>query len=170
MRAYRSRSLAGPTLAAVLVLASAGLSACGEDDEGALAPDIEAEVPDIRGPEDPDDPYSGLLDEAFAEDLEAYAGQEVTLLADVAEVVSPRVFTVTSPDDAEVGPLLVVATEEAGDVDPEAGQALVVAATPIEAFDAGIVAEELDLDVDTEQLDEWDDQTFLVATVLQPAP
>lgn len=169
MRAYRSRPLAGPTLAAVLALAGAGLSGCAEDDEGALAPDLEAEVPDLRGEGDLDDPYSGVLDAAFFEDLPAYAGQEVTLLAEVAEVVSPRAFTVTAPDDAEVGQVLVVATSDAGDTEPEAGSQVLVAATPVDSFEAGVVVEELGLEVDAAELAEWDEQTFLVAEVLQPA-
>jgi hypothetical protein len=169
VRAYRSRPLAGPTLAAVLALAGAGLSGCAEDDPSS-APDSPVEVPDIRGESDLADPYTGVLDRDFFDDLPAYAGQEVTLLAEVAEVFSPRVFTVTAPDDAEVGEVLVVATEDAGDVDPQAGQALVVAATPVDSFDAGIVLEELALDVDAGQLEEWDGATFLVTTVLEAAP
>jgi hypothetical protein len=168
VRAYRSRPLAGPTLAAVLALAGAGLSGCAEDD-GASAPELEAEVPDIRGEADLDDPYTGVLDAAFYEDLPAYAGQEVTLLAEVAEVFSPRVFTLTAPGDAEVGDVLVVATADAGDVDPQAGRSLVVAATPVDSFEAGVVVDELALDVDAAELEEWDERTFLVAEVLQPA-
>ncbi|SDN76203.1 hypothetical protein [Geodermatophilus sp. DSM 45219] len=169
MRAYRSRPLAGPTLAAVLVLAGAGLSGCAEDDEGALAPDLETEVPDLRGEGDLDDPYIGVLDADFYEDLPAYDGQEVTLLAEVAQVLSPRAFTVTAPDDAEVGEVLVVATPDAGDAEPEAGSQVFVAATPVDSFEAGVVAEELGLEVDVAELAEWDEQTFLVAEVLQPA-
>lgn len=169
MRAHRSRPLAGPTLAAVLALAGAGLSGCAEDD-GASAPELETEVPDIRGEADLDDPYTGVLDAAFYEDLPAYAGQEVTLLAEVAEVFSPRVFSLTAPGDAEAGDVLVVATEDAGDVDPQAGRSLVVAATPVDSFEAGVVVDELALDVDAAELEEWDERTFLVAEVLQPAP
>ena len=170
MRAYRSRPLAGPTLAVFLALAGAGLSGCGDEDDIALAPNSPAEVPDVRGEDDLDDPYTGVLDAAFYEDLPAYAGQEVTLLAEVAEVFSPRVFTLAAPGDAEVGDVLVVATEDAGDVDPQAGQSLVLAATPVDSFEAGVVVDELGLDVDAAELEEWDERTFLVAEVLQPAP
>ena len=154
MCAYRSRPLAGPTLAAVLALAGAGLSGCAEAE--ATAPDLESRIPDLRGEGDLDDAYSGVLDADLYEDLSAYAGQEVTLLAEVAEVVSPRAFTVTAPDDAEVGEVLVVATPDAGDVEPEAGGQVLVAATPVDAFDAGVVVEELGLEVDAAELAEWD--------------
>ena len=169
MRAHPSRQLSGPMLAAVLALAGGGLSACAEDD-GASAPDLEAEVPDIRGEADLDDPYTGVLDPAFYEDLPAYAGQGVTVLGEVAEVLSPRVFTLTAPGDAEGGEARVVATEDAREVDPQAGRSLVVAATPVDSFEAGVVVDELALDVDAAELEEWDERTFLVAEVLQPAP
>ena len=169
MCAYRSRPLAGPTLAAVLALAGAGLSGCAEAEAEATAPDLESRIPDLRGEGDLDDAYSGVLDADLYEDLSAYAGQEVTLLAEVAEVVSPRAFTVTAPDDAEVGQVLVVATSDAGDTEPEAGSQVLVAATPVDSFEAGVVVEELELEVDAAELAEWDEQTFLVAEVLQPA-
>ncbi|TQN42617.1 hypothetical protein FHU33_2023 [Blastococcus colisei] len=166
MRAHRFRPQAGPALAVVLVLAGGGLSACAADDE-ATAPELEVEVPDLRGAEDPDDPYIGLLDAAFREDLEAYARQEVTLLADVAEVLSPQAFTVTSPEGGEVDPVLVVTT--VGDADPRAGQPLYIAATPVRDFQADVVIEELGLDVDPDELEDWEDETFLVATILESA-
>ncbi len=170
MRAHRSRRPGRPALATVLTLMGLLLSGCGEEDANALAPESPVEVPDIRGPEDLDDPYSGVLDAAFREDLEAYTDAEVTLLAEVAEVLSPRAFTVTSPDGEEVDPVLVVTTADSGDVDPRAGQSLIIAATAVEDFDAGVVAEELDVDLDVAQAEEWDDETFLLATVLEPAP
>ena len=46
----------------------------------------------------PTGPYAGPYDQAFAEDLEHYAEQEVTLRAQVQTVVSPVAFTITTPD------------------------------------------------------------------------
>jgi hypothetical protein len=170
VRAFRRRPLAGSTLAAVLALTGAGLSGCAGAEGAAGERGTEVELPDVRGAEDLDDPYNGLLDADFYEDLTAYTGQEVTLLSEVAEVLSPRVFTVTSPEDAEVGPVLVVATQDAGDADPQAGTPLIVAATPVDSLDAAVVTEEFSLDVDPAQLAQWDDQAYLVAEVLAPAP
>ena len=165
----RFQRLTGPGMAVVMALAGGGLSACGGmDDENPLAPSDPVELPDIRGADDIDDAYSGLLDPAFREDLDAYEDIEVTLLADVAEVISPRVFTVTSPDGSDVDPVLVVTTADAGDVDPQAGRPLLIAATPVGDFAARAVAEELGMDLD-ERLEEWDDETFLVATIVEPA-
>jgi hypothetical protein len=159
----------GPALAAVLALSGAVLTGCAGVDDGASAPQLETEVPDVRGAEDPDDPYRGLLDARFAEDLPAYFGQEVTVHAAVADVLSPRVFTVTSPEGDEVEPLLVVATAGAG-AEPSTGEELVIAATPTDEFDAEAVVEDLDLDIDPAELEEWDDEAYLVATELEPAP
>jgi hypothetical protein len=157
-------------LAVVLVLAGGGLSACGgEEDDNARAPFDPVELPDIRGAEDIDDPYRGLLDAAFREDLDAWDDIEVTLLAEVADVLSPQVFTVTSPEDDQVDPVLVVATRAAADVDVQPGSALLIAATPDKDFDAEAAVTELDLDVEADDLEEWDDDAVLVATVLEPA-
>jgi hypothetical protein len=169
MRVDRTSRLAGPALAAVLVLAGAGLSACADEDDNALAPNSPVELPDIRGPEDLDDPYSGVLDASFVEDLPAYVEEEVTLLAAVAEVLSPRAFTVTSPGDGdEVEPVLVVATNAAaGGAEPAAGAELLIAATPVDEFDAALATEELGLDVRPQELERWDDEVVLVATILE---
>jgi hypothetical protein len=165
----RSRWVNGPALTAVLVLSGALLPGCAGEDGNATAPQLETEVPDVRGAEDLDDPYRGLLDARFAEDLPAYYGQEVTVRAAVVDVLSPRVFTVTSPTGDEVEPLLVVATAGAG-AEPSAGQELVIAATPADEFDGEAVVEELHLEIDPAELEEWDDEAYLVATVLEPAP
>lgn len=158
-------------LTAVLAVSGAALTGCADDlDDRALAPALEPEVPDVRGPSDLDDPYQGVFDVRFAEDLPAYAGQEVTVLATVAEALAPRAFTVTSPDGSEVEPVLVVTTGQAGEVEAEAGDDLVVAATPLREFDAEVVVEELGLGVDPVELEDWEDETFLVATVVEPAP
>lgn len=164
------RTPARPLWAAVLVFATVVLSSCADEDDNAEAPFIEPEaVPDIRGPEDPDDPYVGLLDEAFREDLEAYSQQEVTLLAQVEEVLSPRAFSVTSPT-GDVDPVLVVTTPDVRGIDPEPGQDLVIAATPMEDFDARASTDELQLGPDAGELEDWDDDVFLLATILEAAP
>ncbi|MCA0143798.1 hypothetical protein [Blastococcus sp. LR1] len=155
---------------AALAVSLTGLSGCGNDlDDAAVTPDLEAEVPDIRGVDDLDDSYRGLLDTRFVEDLPAYDTQEVTVLATVDEVFSLRSFTVTSPDDPEVGPVLVVTVEEAASVEPQAGQDLVLAATATNDFDAEVVAAELGLDLAREDFGEWDGSMFLLTTMIEPA-
>ncbi len=170
MRRSARRPLNEVVVAATIALAGAGLTGCaGEDDDNPLAPNSPLDLPDIRGAEDLDDVYTGELDAAFAEDLPAYADAEVTLLASVADVVSERVFTVTSPTDPDVGPVLVIATHEAAEQQLAAGDQIVMAATPTVDLRPEEVAEEMKLSVDPEHLEQWDDEMYLVATILQPA-
>lgn len=170
MGTHRSTPLTGPALAAVIALTGVGATACGgSDDDNPLAPDLESEVPNIRASDDPGDVYRGLLDAAFREDLEAYAEQEVTVLGDVADVLSPRAFTLTSADGSDVEPVLVITSAEADDIDPDAGETIVVAATTIQDLDPEAVVEELDLELDEGDLDEWEDDTYLLATIVEAA-
>ncbi len=166
-----SRWLTGPALAAVLSLTGMALAGCGEDlDDQATAPQLETEVPDIRAGDDTDDVYRGLLDERFVEDLPAYEDQEVTVLAEVAEVLSPRTFSVTSAEGADVEPVLVMTVDAAAALEPEAGDELVVAATPSGDLDPEAIVDELGLDIEAGQLEDWEDEPYLVASIVEPAP
>jgi hypothetical protein len=170
VHAHRSGGLAGPALATVLALIGAGLAGCGEElDDQATAPQLETTVPDIRGADDIDDVYIGLLDERFVEDLPAYEDQEVTLLAEVAEVLSPRVFSMTSADGSDVEPVLVVTTGAAADLAPETGDDVVVAATPEGELDPQALVEDLHLDVDPARLQDWEDEVYLLASIAEPS-
>ena len=168
MPAQRSRPPATRAVAVVLALAPIALTSCGSEDDNALAPFSPVDVPDIRGPGDLDDAYSGVLDERVREDLDAYAGIEMTLLVQVADVLGPGAFTVTSPEGDGVEPVLAVTTPDAA-IDPDAGDQLVLAATPVDEFDAEVVAEQMQLAVEAQELEEWDGQLFLVATIVEPA-
>jgi len=171
MNPHRSQRVACTAFGVALALAGAGLAGCsGEKDGRATAPELEAQVPDIRGPDDLTDVYTGFLDARFVEDLPAYEGQEVTVLAAVAEVFSPRTFSVTSPDEAEIDPVLVVTTTAAAEELPRPGEEVVVAATPFADFDAESVVREAGLGIGAAALQDWDDETYLLATIVEPAP
>jgi hypothetical protein len=168
---HRAGRPAAALVAVVLAAAGTSLAGCSDDlDDQATAPQLEGEVPDIRGEDDLDDVYTGLLDERFVEDLPAYEDQEVTVLAEVSEVLSPRAFSVTSIDDADVDPVLVVTTDAAAEVEPAAGDELVVAARPATDLDPEVVVGDLGLGVDPAVLEDWGDQAYLIATVVEPAP
>jgi hypothetical protein len=171
MPARSGRPGASGTLAVALALAGVGLSGCGGDemDDSALAPDLEVEVPDIRGPEDPDDPYQGVLDERFVDDLPAYEEQEVTVLAAVDEVVSPRSFTITAPDDPEVPAVLVVTAADAAGTQPEAGDHLVIAATPVDSSNSEAVDGDVGAILDDGRHEDWGGETVLIATIVETA-
>ncbi|MFI7481954.1 hypothetical protein ACH9EU_06005 [Kocuria sp. M1R5S2] len=127
------------TLAAVLALsAAAGLTAgCGAGD--APEPGTEAEPGDAsparanaspgtaETDEDPDDQatsaYTGPYDKEFRADLSSYAGQQVKLTGEVADLIPSRSSLVlASPEDPDLDPLLVSAryafpeAEEGSDV------------------------------------------------------
>ena len=144
---------------AASALAAVSLSACSGDGN---APQDPEEVPDIRGDDDLTDPFTGAYDAEFAEDMSVYAGQEVTLSAEVAEVFSPQVFSITAPDGGEVEPALVVA-EQAPDLLVE-GDQVTVAATPIEGFDAESI---LGDDVEAADVEDWDDEVYLAAEIVE---
>ncbi len=170
MHAHRSRRLAGPVLAAGLALTCTALAACSDElDDRATTPQLEAQVPDIRGEDDLADVYRGSLDERFVEDLPAYEDQEVTVLAEVAEVLSPRTFSVTSTEGSDIGPVLVVTVEAAAALEPEVGDELVVAATPSGDLDPEAVVDQLGLDIPAGQLEDWEDEPYLVASIVEPA-
>ncbi|MGY1709306.1 hypothetical protein ACI8AC_07310 [Geodermatophilus sp. SYSU D00758] len=169
MPAHAHRGPTARVLTALLAATGLGVTACGGlDDDNALAPYSPVEVPDIRGPDDIDDAYAGLLDERVHEDLDAYTGIEMTLLVDVVEVIGSRAFAVTSPAGERVDPVLVVTSRDTG-TEPAAGEHLVIAVTPVDDFDAEVVVDQLELGVAPERLDRWDDETFLVATIVESA-
>ncbi len=169
--AHRAGRPAGAILVVVLAVAGTSLAACSDELDGqATAPQLEAEVPDIRGKDDLADVYTGLLDERFVEDLPAYVDQEVTVLAEVVEVLSPRAFSATSIDDPDVESVLVVTTDAAAAVEPAPGDEIVVAARPATDLDPEVVVGDLGLGIDSAVLEDWEDQAYLIATVVEPAP
>ncbi len=160
---------AGTALVALLALTGAVLSGCGPDmspQRGSGAEQLE--IRDAEDVEELEDVYVGPLDQAFYEDIESYDLQVVTLVAEVSEVLAPRAFTVTAPEDPDVGPLPVVCVRGAGEVDLNPGASLLMAATPMRDLEPGEVADDLGLDVDADELEEWEGQTFLVATTVEP--
>ncbi|MCZ2814026.1 hypothetical protein O2W15_21570 [Modestobacter sp. VKM Ac-2979] len=149
-------SLLGLTTAVLL-----GLSGCGEE-ELAVG---ETDVSDVRSEDDLTDPYTGEYDEAFREDVDVYAGTEVTVAAQVEDVLSPNSFTIVGPDDTSVEPLLVVVADEVPGLEP--GLPVTVAATATLEFDLAEVEGQLGVDLEDEQYGEWEDQPFLLATVVE---
>ncbi|MCF6744752.1 hypothetical protein E9529_10755 [Blastococcus sp. KM273128] len=150
-----------PVVLLAALLPGAALAGCGEDDDPAAgAVDV-----DVRPPEDLADPYTGAYDAAFREDMEAYAGIEVSLVGEVGRIVSPIAFTLTG-DGAE--PVLVVTDREMPDLRP--GQAVALGAEPTEDFDLAALERELGTDLPDEAYEEWDGDVFLDATTVEVRP
>ncbi|MDT0275472.1 hypothetical protein [Blastococcus goldschmidtiae] len=154
-----------PTIAVLLAAAVAALPACSEDTVDA---GTGSDAPDVRGPDDLQDPYDGEYGEDFRDDIAGYEGQEVTLEAAVDQVISPVAFTITAPDGDDVEPTLVIVEEPVIDLAP--GAEVVVAGVPHEEFDLAAVEEELGAELPEEELEEWDDEPYVLAGIVEPAP
>ncbi|MGY1634394.1 hypothetical protein ACI784_22065 [Geodermatophilus sp. SYSU D01186] len=149
-------------MTAFAVTATTTLSACAENPQ---QPETAGDAPDIRGPEDLEDPYDGPYTEDFHTDVEAYVHQEVTLEASVERVVSSIAFTITGPDGEDVPPLLVVLDDPLPDL--QAGQDVVVAATPQDDFAVSAVEDRLDAHVPEEPYEEWEGEPYLSASKVE---
>ncbi|MCZ2805235.1 hypothetical protein O2W18_08985 [Modestobacter sp. VKM Ac-2983] len=166
MLSSRGKPITGTPLLGVASALLLALSGCGGEDErdGSLAVG-ETDVSDIRGEDDFTDPYTGEYDEEFANDVDVYAGTEVTVLGRVEEVLSPTSFTLVGPGDESVEPVLVVAADEIVGLAP--GLLVTVAATAAKQFDVAEVETQLGIDLEDEQYEEWEDEAFLLATIVE---
>ena len=149
-------------LTVAVVAALSPLTGCGSDNPE--QPETGSDASDIRPSDDLADPYDGPYTEDFRDDVEAYAEQEVTLEAGIAEVYSDRAFTITGPDDAGIEPLLVVAEQAVEGL--EQGSTVTVAATPHDEFEVEEVEEQLGADL-PEEVDEWEGEAYLTASVVE---
>lgn len=149
------------TTAAALAAAGLALTGCGPDVNDLETDDPGGEV--LEGPEAAE-PYVGPYDEAFAEDVLAYAEQEVTLAGEVAVVVSPVAFTITAPGGDPATPLLVI-HDPVGDGLTQ-GAAVEVVGTVHEAYNVPVAEEALGEPPGEEVLAHYDGEPFLDAEVV----
>lgn len=112
--------------------------------------------------------YEGPYDEDFRSDLESYVGETVTISADVTEVITPASFTVTGPGDGEAQPLLVIAQHGAV-VEINAGVTVDVTGLMRRGLDPQAVEEELDVELDNEELENWRSEPYIQATEIETA-
>lgn len=73
----------------------------------------------LSGCEDDADGSSALTVEAIQSDAGAYEGQQVTVLAEVEEIVSPFAYSIRGTTDAATEPILVVAADDWSDLEPD---------------------------------------------------
>ncbi|MEJ5914630.1 hypothetical protein [Pseudokineococcus sp. 1T1Z-3] len=140
-----------------------GLGACSTSgsEEGASVEDVQEDSADVDEPAT-DYAYDGVYDSAFSDDQDSYVGEEVTLSADVNEVLSDSAFTIAGTGDTTVGEFLVVDSASTSGLEPE----LTVQATGtvMEAFDVVTVEEDLGVDLDDDLYSDWEGQNYLMAT------
>ncbi|WP_164700954.1 hypothetical protein [Modestobacter sp. KNN46-3] len=168
MLSSRGKPIASAPLLGLTTALALVLSGCGGDDpqEGDLAVG-ETDVSDIRGEDDFTDPYTGEYDEAFENDLDVLAGTEVTVLGRVEEVLTPSAFTIVGPEGTTVEPLLVVAAEEVGEL--ESGTPVTVAATVGRDFEVTEVEDQLGVDLEDAEFEQWLGREYLAATIVEPS-
>ncbi|WP_159617242.1 hypothetical protein [Arthrobacter zhaoguopingii] len=107
----------------------------------------------------------GDTEEPVGDDSGGYdslVGEQVTVSAEVNEIVSPMAFTIAGTDDTTVDELLIVHDEELPDVDP--GQVVQVTGRVHEAFDLARSEEDLGIDLDEDLYDDWNDLRYIQAT------
>lgn len=149
-------------LAAVSMVpfAVAGLSACSSEPEA-------ADIQEIVGEEEPNvpgqvanaedvGPFSGVYDADFREDIPSYLGNQVTLSAEVGEILSDRAFTIVDDDAA---PLLVITGSELPEL--ETGQTLGVDGAVEEGFDLPAFERALGVDLDDEVFLNWEGEYYI---------
>lgn len=155
--AHRTTPLARTAAGGVLALTAMSLAACGDT----AGPETGTDVQDIQEAAD-DGPYEGPYDRSFSEDLDSYQDEEVTVSADVAEVLSPSSFVIAGTDDTAVEPLLVVGATEVTGLEPDLTVA--VTGTVDETFVLAEVEEELGVDLDDALYTAYDQEPYLKAT------
>ncbi|GAA1347091.1 hypothetical protein [Arthrobacter roseus] len=106
--------------------------------------------------------YDGVYDQTFYDEMDTYVGEEVTVSADVNEILTPMSFTIAGTDDTTVEALLVVHDTELPEV--TSGLTVGVTGTVQEAFDLPTVEEEMGVDLDDEAYEDWDGEPYIEAT------
>ena len=106
------------------------------------------------------------LDQVY-NDFANYVGTQVTVSAEVGEIISTNAFTLTGP----VNELLVVSASGAGDsaiIEPSAP--VQVTGTVREGFDIAAYEQETGLDLDDELFQEWTGENYIAAdSVSEPS-
>ncbi len=144
---------------AVAGLALAGCNTEGPEDgvdvEDISEGDVASSSPAAETPMADETPmagmgYSGLYDQNFYDEAraDAYAGQEVTVSAEVTETLSDDTFVIAGTANTAVDPLLIVEEEEIPAV--EVGQVVQVTGTVMQDFDVAAAEEKLGIDLDDE--------------------
>lgn len=156
LRSTRTNPFAKTAVAGIFALSALGLSACGDTAGSEAGTDVE----DIQ--EEAADGYDGVYDSDFYDDVESYDDQEVTVSADVNEVLDISAFTIAGTDDTTVDPLLVISVDEATEIDE--GTAVAVTGTVHQSFDFAMVEEEMEFDFDESVFEGWAGEPYIVAS------
>lgn len=158
--ALKHKTRRASVTAGILAMSALGLTACNDDTAG---PETGTDVEDIQEEDEAAlDPYDGPYDTTFYDDIDSYVGEEVTVSADINEVITPSSFVIAGTEDTDVEPLLVVSADEVSGLEKDLTVA--VTGTVHEAFDLTTVEEDLETDLDDDLYDAWDTEPYIEAT------
>ena len=151
-------------IAGTLALSPLAMTACGDDtagpEEGASVGDIQEEDADVA--DETADGYDGVYDTDFYDGVDSYVGEEVTVSAEVNEILTPESFTIAGTDESSVESLLIVGAT--GSDSLEAGNPVQVTGTVEEAFDLATVEDDLGVDLDDALYEDYDAEPYIMAS------
>ncbi|MGQ1797330.1 hypothetical protein ACT4S5_09355 [Kocuria oceani] len=165
----RDRRSTRAMAAGIVAVAGLGLAGCNTEgpEEGTDVEDVsEGEV--LESSPAPDnnptagDTFIGNYDQDFYDESETYAGQEVTLSAEVTETLSTDTFVIAGAAGTAVDPLLIVEEQEIPPLDD--GQVVQVTGTVAQDFDIAATEEELGIDLEDELYADYVGEPYLMAT------
>ena len=161
--------------AALVVAAGLGLASCGTE-----GPETGTDVEDVTegevlesSPAPENDPatgntFNGAYDQDFYDERETYVGQEVTLSAEVNDVLDDDAFVIAGTPGTTVDPLLVLYNMDR--IDIEEGQVVEVTGTVQEAFDLPTIEDDTQKDLEDDLYQDYDQQPYLEATQVTLVP
>ncbi|WP_155850089.1 hypothetical protein [Arthrobacter sp. H41] len=150
----------------VVPVAMIGLAGCSSEPEA-------ADLQEIIGETEPNapgqvangadvGPFSGVFDADFRGDIPSYLGSEVTLSAEVGEILTAEALTIVGDDEA--APLLVVTGSEVPEL--ETGQTVEVDGLVREGFDVLAFEEASGVDLEDEVFLDWEGEYYIDATAV----
>ncbi len=163
--------------AAAALVAAAGLALAGCGTEG---PETGTDVEDVTegevlesSPAPENTPatgaaFNGPYDQGFYDERETYVGEEVTLSAEVNDVLDDDAFVIAGTVETTVDPLLVLYNMD--QIDIEEGQVVEVTGTVQQAFDLPTIEDETQKDLEDDLYQDYDQQPYLEATDVQLIP
>ncbi|MFC3300548.1 hypothetical protein FJV46_08645 [Arthrobacter agilis] len=171
----RNRHSTRLAIAGIVAAAGLGLAGCNTEgpeegvdvediSEGEIAESSPAADPEVSGvPEAaPGLGYSGLYDQNFYDEADAYVGQEVTVSAEVTENISDDTFVIAGADDTAVDPLLIVEEVEVPSLNE--GEVVQLTGTVQENFDVAAAEETLGMDLEDELYADYIGEPYLSIT------
>lgn len=165
----RRAASARAAAAAGAVVLGLGLAGCGDtagDEDGTSVEDVQEADEQAQVGTDEEGAqyaYDGPYDSGYADQQDSLVGEEVTVSAEVDEVLDDTSFTIAGGDSG-VAPLLVVDAVTGTAV--EEGQGVDVSGTVQLSFDVASVEERLGVDLDDDAYSAVVGQTYLEASAV----